>query len=98
MNSFSDKKTAEVFDLQIDFTALLAPLETISVQAWSCLNSTTGLADNTLLVSGISRVTGSICSQRVSGGEAGSSYIFSCQVTTSTGRVYVEQGKLNVVA
>lgn len=96
MNKFSPKTAAEIIDLQIDFKQLLAPSETILAAVWKCTNLTTGLPDPSLLVAGMSRTIGSICSQRVTGGTPGDVYEVGCKITTSVSRVYEEFGTIEV--
>lgn len=88
----------ETVDLQIDFAALLATGETISSATWTAFDLGTNAADTSSFVTGAASTAGAVVTQRVHASVAGASYRLSCQITTSTGHIYIERGNISVVA
>lgn len=97
MNTFSPKDPAEQIFYSTDFSALLSAGETLST-ATASLRVTSGTdAAPSAMLSGLPVITGSIVSQLVIGGVAGSTYLLGISVTTSTGQVFVEAAQLDVL-
>lgn len=97
MNTFSPKDPAEQIFYSIDFSALLGTGETLGTASASMrVTSGTDAAPSAML-SGLPVITGSIVSQLVIGGVAGSTYLLGISVTTSTGQTFVEAAPLKVL-
>lgn len=96
LDSFPEKIQKEIVDLQLDFSALLAPLETVVTHTWTLTDKVSGEVEPSMIVAGVTRVNGAVCSQRVTGGTAGSTYTVECEVITSAGRKYVGRKSLSV--
>lgn len=81
------KDPDDIDDFAWNWAARLATGETISD------HDLPAVAGITIVTSSIS---GSSVVARLSGGTAGESYSLTCEITTSTGRVLQQTGKINV--
>jgi hypothetical protein len=91
------KKLSETSIEQIDFISQLGPSETIVSAVCTC-TVYEGIDPNpSAMISGVATITGTIVSQRVTGGVLGTIYEFMTQATTSLGQVIPLAAYLAVV-
>jgi hypothetical protein len=91
---FTAKDPAEIINLTFDFGALSGtvsnPVMGIVVES--------GNIDNTpsAMLSGSAQISGAVVTQKIIGGQAGTTYKLRCQIDTPTGARYVLTGSLPV--
>lgn len=98
MMEFSDKKSAEMVRVGIDFVRLLAAGETITTAGVtaSVLRGTDPLPAS--ILNGAASISGTTIWQEVDGGVAGVYYTLEFTATTSLGHVFIERSTLEVTA
>ena len=94
---FDPKRVADVQTYTFDFTSKLAASETISTQVvtaavWSGVD-----AAPSAIISGSASVSGSIVSQKITGGVLGVIYTLTCTITTSTSQTLTLVGQLAII-
>lgn len=94
---FPTKTTAEIIDVEFDFSGLLDAGESITAPVWSAIDISSNASAPEILQVGGNSSSGTVCAQRVIGGTAGKRYLIECKITTSTGRIYVERAGLGVI-
>lgn len=90
------KQPGELAPLSWDFTADLVAEETIATAELAATNLKTGAAAAGIL-SGSSTTTGSVVTQKVTGGASGDIYGVQCRITTNANLIYEHEIELHVV-
>jgi hypothetical protein len=94
---FPSKKLGETITLPpIDFTAQMAPAETISTQVCTCSVYSGVDGSPGSVISGAATVSGQKVLQNVTGGVVGVVYNILCSITTSLGQTLQIAGYLAV--
>lgn len=94
---FDSKRAGEVWTLQFDFGTQLASGESISTQAVAATVWTGVDASPSAVISGSATASGSVVSQKATGGTAGNIYNLICTVTTSAGQTLKIVGLLAIL-
>jgi hypothetical protein len=94
---FEGKRAGETRLLAFDFGSLLASSETISTQSVAATVYTGTDASPSGVISGSATASGSVVSQKVTGGTAGNIYNLICTVTTSTSQTLKIAGLLAII-
>lgn len=81
---FPGKRAAEVENLTFDFTSKLASGVTISSATTTCTVYSGTDATPSAVISGAASISGSVVTQKVTGGTLGVIYQLLCAATTST--------------
>lgn len=94
---FPSKLQAETVELTFDFTARLAPDETLfSAEVQSVVYSGTD-ASPELMISGAAVISGQVVTQAITGGTAGVTYLLVSSIHTSDDQVLQLAGFLTVL-
>lgn len=91
------KLSTSTQNVEFDFLSLLAIGETISTQVVTASVYSGTDASPSSLISGSAIASGTIVTQKLTGGIAGVTYELVCTITTSAGQTLVLQGYLIVV-
>jgi len=94
---FEGKRAGETRLLAFDFGSLLAASETISTQTVAATVYTGTDASPSGVISGSATASGSVVSQKVTGGTAGNIYNLICTVTTSASQTLKIAGLLAIL-
>lgn len=94
---FDGKRAGEIRTLTFDFGAQLAAAEAISTQSVAATVWTGTDASPSAVISGSASLSGSVVSQKVTGGTAGNIYNLICTVTTSAGQTLKIAGLLAIL-
>lgn len=98
MNSFSSKMAGEVHFVSFDFAEFLQPDEKINFASVDARVTKGKDPEYKSLVYGNVTVDGTIVSQRVAGGKAGTTYVLTATVETSKRQVLKVGGNIKVLA
>lgn len=94
---FEGKRAGETRLLAFDFASLLAASETVSTQSVAATVYTGTDASPSAVISGSATASGSVVSQKVTGGTAGNIYNLICTITTSAGQTLKLAGLLAIL-
>ena len=94
---FEGKRAGETRLLAFDFGSLLAAGETVSTQTVAATVYTGTDASPSGVISGSATASGSVVSQKVTGGTAGNIYNLICTITTSAGQTLKIAGLLAIL-
>lgn len=92
-----NKIAAEVKNVTFDFTSLLASGETISTQVVTAAVYSGTDAAPSAIISGAASASGSVVTQKITGGTTGVIYELTCTITTSLGETLILVGLLAVI-
>lgn len=87
-----NKLSGEVKNYTFDFTSLLASGETISTQAVTAAVYSGTDATPSAIISGAASASGSVVTQKITGGTTGVIYELTCTITTSAGQTLILTG------
>jgi hypothetical protein len=96
--TFSPKDPRETFPVSIDFTNLLGVGETVSSVVFSVQVVNAVDPNAAAMISGAGTVSGNVCSQTITGGINGVTYLISALATTSLNNKLIGAGLLTVQA
>ena len=96
--TFPAKLEGETVALEFDFASRLGEGETISSASVACVVYSGVDSTPTSLLSGADSTSGSVVTQRVTGGEAGTIYLLSCSAVTSASQTLFLQGLLAITS
>lgn len=94
---FDAKRAGETRLLTFDFGSMLAASETLSTYSTAATVYTGTDASPSAVISGSASVSGSVVSQKVTGGTAGNIYNLICTVTTSASQTLKVAGLLAIL-
>jgi hypothetical protein len=97
MHQFSDKKPTETVTIVFDFASHLGAGEGISSASVNVMALSGTDASPNALLSGAAVTSGSVVSQKITGGVNGVTYAISVTIQTQSGLVFTESGLLSVV-
>ena len=91
------KYASETILAAFDFTSNLAIGETISTQVCTCAVWSGTDASPSSVISGSATASGTVVSQKLTGGVLGVMYNVTCTITTSAGQTLALQGLLAII-